>query len=347
MVADGSSHRLGARIRVGTLGVRRGTAEVQRTSAGYPLMKSIATLTVNPTVDQNTRVEQVVPERKLRCEQPRREPGGGGVNVSRAIHRLGGDSTLLYLAGGLTGDMLERLLEEEKLTQRRIPIEGWTRETLIVFEAASGQQFRFGMPGPEVREAEWMRCLDAMRALEPAPGYVVASGSLSPGIPADFYARVAEVADELNARLVVDTSGEALCEAARSGAYLLKPNAGEFQALVGRPLTGEVEQLEAAQAFVRSGSCEVLVISLGAGGVLLVTSGGSEHIRTPTVPIRNKVGAGDSMVAGIVLGLARGLELRDAVRLGVAAGAAAVMTEGTELCRREDAERLYRGMQAT
>ena len=304
-------------------------------------MKPIATLTVNPTVDQNTRVAQVVPERKLRCERPRREPGGGGVNVSRAIHRLGGDSTLLYLAGGLTGDMLERLLAGEGLTQRRIPIDGWTRENRIVFESISGQQFRFGMPGPDVHEAEWRRCLDALRALEPAPGYVVASGSLSPGMPVDFYARVAEVAGELNARLVVDTAGEALREAARAGAYLLKPNAGEFQALVGRALTGEAEQLEAAQALVRSGSCEVLVISLGAGGVLFVTSDGSEHLRTPTVPIRSKVGAGDSMVAGIVLGLARGLELRDAVRLGVAAGAAAVMTEGTELCRREDTERLY------
>lgn len=309
-------------------------------------MKSIATLAVNPTVDQNTRVDQVVPERKLRCEQPRREPGGGGVNVSRAIHRLGGESTLLYLAGGLTGDMLERLLDGEGLAQRRIPIEGWTRENLIVFESNSGQQFRFGMPGPEVREVEWRRCLEELRALEPAPSYLVASGSLSPGMPADFYVRVAQVAADLNARLVVDTSGEALRQAARAGAYLLKPNAGEFQALVGRTLTGEAEQLEAAQALVRSGSCEVLVISLGAGGVLLVTSTQSEHIRTPTVPIRSKVGAGDSTVAGIVLGLARGLELRDAVRLGVAAGAAAVMTEGTELCRREDAERLYQGMRS-
>jgi 6-phosphofructokinase 2 len=309
-------------------------------------MKPIATLTVNPTVDQNTRVQQVVPERKLRCERPRTEPGGGGVNVSRAIHRLGGDSTLLYLAGGLTGDMLERLLDGEGLAQRRIPIEGWTRENLIVFESISGQQFRFGMPGPDVREAEWRRCLDELRELEPAPGYLVASGSLSPGMPVDFYARVAEVAGELNARLVVDTSGEALREAARAGVYLLKPNAGEFQALVGRELKGEAEQLEAAQALVRSGSCEVLVISLGAGGSLLVTSGGSEHLRTPTVPIRSKVGAGDSMVAGIVLGLARDLALRDAVRLGVAAGAAAVMTEGTELCRREDTERLYQGTPA-
>ncbi len=307
-------------------------------------MKPIATLTVNPTIDQNTRVRQVVPERKLRCERPRREPGGGGVNVSRAIHRLGGDSTLLYLAGGLTGEMLESLLAEEGLTQMRIPIEGWTRENLIVLESISGQQFRFGMPGPDVCEVEWQRCLDALRALDPPPQYVVASGSLCPGMPADFYARVAEVASELNARLVVDTSGEALHEAVRAGVYLLKPNAGELAALVGREMTSEAEQLDAARALVRSGACEVLVISLGAGGALLVTSGGSEHLRTPTVPIRSKVGAGDSMVAGIVLGLARGLGLRDAVRLGVAAGAAAVMTDGTELCRRQDTERLYQGM---
>lgn len=307
-------------------------------------MDRIVTLTVNPAIDKSTRVAQVVPERKLRCDEPRREPGGGGVNVSRAIHRLGGASTLLYTAGGMTGDMLRRLLDEEGLDHRPIPTEGWTRENLMVHEERSGQQFRFGMPGPPTREAEWKRCLAELASFDPPPKYLVASGSLAPGIPVDFYRRVARVAADSGARLVVDTSGKALHEMARGGAFLLKPNVAELQALVGEDIAGEEEQERAARELIRAGLCEVIVLSLGSGGARVITSDASLHVRTPTVPIRSKVGAGDSMVAGIVLGLARGMELFDAVRFGVAAGAAAVMTEGSELCRREDAERLYAQM---
>lgn len=304
------------------------------------------TLTVNPTIDLNAQVEQVVAERKLRCRQPRREPGGGGINVSRALQRLGGESTALYLAGGPTGEMLRQLLGAEGVRQRVIPLEGWARENVIVFEERSGQQYRFGMPGPEVREPEWRYCLAEVAASDPTPAYLVVSGSMVPGMPADFFAHLTRTAKELGARLVVDTSGEALRRAAEAGAYLLKPNLREFRALVGSELTDEREQEAAGRRLIEQGACEVILLSLGAGGARLITAAGSEHIRTPTVPIRSKVGAGDSSVAGMVLGLARGLEVREAARFGVAAGAAAVMTEGTELCRREDAERLYAHLRA-
>jgi len=309
-------------------------------------MKRIATLTVNPTIDKNTRVDLVVPNRKLRCERPVREPGGGGINVSRAVHRLGGTSDLLYLGGGPLGDMLEHLLDEEGLSQVRIPIEGWTRENLMVYEERGDQQFRFGMPGPEVRESEWRRCLEELSRLDPAPDFVVASGSLPPGVPADFYGRVGQTVQDMGARLIVDTSGEALRHAVDTGAFLLKPNIRELQDLVGEELGDETEQKEAARQVIAKGRASVIVLSLGRAGALVITAERSEFVRTPSVPIRSKVGAGDSMVAGMVLGLARDMELMDAVRFGVAAGAAAVMTEGTELCRREDAERIYRGMVA-
>lgn len=307
-------------------------------------MESIVTLTANPTLDLNTRVRQVVPEWKLRCEPPRREPGGGGVNVARAIRRLGGESTAVYLAGGPSGALLERLLEAEGLRQRPVPIRDWTRENVIVLEETSGQQFRFGMPGPEVAAEECRRCLEELRAVEPAPTYLVASGSLAPGMPDDFYGAVARIAAERGARLVADTSGAPLRGVARAGAFLLKPNLAELQELAGRELCTEPEQIAAARELIGGGCCHAVVVSLGAGGALVVTAELSEHVRTPTVPIRSKVGAGDSMVAGTVLGLARGLRILEAVRLGVAAGAAAVMTDGTELCRREDAERLYEDM---
>ncbi len=304
-------------------------------------MKRIATLTVNPAIDKYTTVDRVRPDRKLRCERPTREPGGGGLNVSRAVQRLGGEATALYMAGGPTGDILRDLLDAEGIPQHVLPIAGWTRENLIVNEEGSEQQYRFGMPGPEVSEEEKDRCLEALRELDPAPDLLVASGSLSPGLPEDFLGQVAEVAAEIDARFIVDTSGEPLRHAVEAGAFLLKPNTSELEDLAGEALETEKAQEEAARRFIEEGCCQVIVLSLGSGGAVMFTGERTEHIRAPTVPIRSKVGAGDSMVGGIVLGLARGMELPDAVRFGVAAGAAAVMTEGTELCRREDTERLF------
>jgi 6-phosphofructokinase 2 len=307
-------------------------------------MKRILTLTVNPAIDTSLRVEQVMPGRKLRCERPYHEPGGGGVNVSRAIQRLGGASSLVYLGGGPPGEMLHELLESEGLQPHRIPIGGWTRENVHVTEERSGQQFRFGVPGPEVQEGEWRRCLEELRGLDPAPDFLVASGSLAPGIPDDFYRRVARIGVELGACVVVDTSGEALRQLSGSGTYLIKPNIHELQDLAGRELLEEEQQVEAAREAIRDGCCEVVALSLERGGTVVITADGAEHVRAPTVPIRSKVGAGDSMVAGVVLGLARGLDLMMAIRFGVAAASAAVMTEGTELCRREDAERIFNKM---
>ena len=307
-------------------------------------MERIVTLTVNPAIDVNTSVDHVVSERKLRCAAPRREPGGGGLNVSRAIRRLGGASTAYYLAGGPAGELLRHLLDEEGLTQHVSRIEGWTRENLIVDDVSSGEQYRFGMPGPVVQEAEWTRCLSDIGERSPAPAYVVASGSLAPGMPDDVYARLAGVARERGSRLVLDTSGPALRLGLEAGAFLVKPNMREFQDLTGEPLDNEEALARAARRFVAEGRCSVLVLSLGAGGALLLKANGPLHIRTPTVPIRSKVGAGDSMVAGLTLALARGRSVEEAVRYGVAAGAAAVMTPGTELCRKADVDALFAGM---
>jgi len=301
----------------------------------------IATLTMNPAIDANTSVDQVVAERKLRCRCPSHEPGGGGINVSRAIKRLGGSSMAIYPVGGFYGKMLESFLDREGLDHRPITIEGITRENFIVYEGVSGRQFRFDAPGPTLHESEWKRCLKEVSQLDPAPDYVVASGSLPPGVPRDFYLRVARVTGEIGAKLIVDTSGEPLRLVSRAGVYLLKPNVRELGDLVGKPLRDESQLEESAMAIVEGGYADIVVCSLGVGGALLFSEDGYEHIRSPTVPIKSKVGAGDSMVAGIALFLAQGKPIRDAVRFGVAAGGAAVMTPGTELCRREDTERLY------
>jgi len=307
-------------------------------------MKTIVTMTVNPAIDKSSSVAHVTAERKLYCKPPRFEPGGGGVNVSRAIKKLGGESLLLYSVGGLTGKMLQKLLDREGLNHRPFPIEGLIRESLVVMEESTGRQYRFGMPGPEFQEQEWEQFLTALSAMDPAPAFLVASGSLPPGVPADFYAQVARVGKERGTKVIIDVAGEAMKKALREGVYLIKPNVREFRELVGNKINEESQIKAAAQQLVKKGRCELLVISLGPAGALMVSEEVTERILPPTVPIVSKVGAGDSMMAGIVLSLARGRPPRESVLFGVAAGTAAVMTPGTQLCRREDAERLFESM---
>jgi 6-phosphofructokinase 2 len=200
------------------------------------------------------------------------------------------------------------------------------------------------MPGPELSAEEYESCLAELSDLGSETRYVVASGSLPGGVPADFYGRAAKAAERAGLCFVLDTSGDPLCRGAEAGVYLLKPNLRELAELAGESIESESQQQAVAEELVRTGRSEVVVVSAGAAGVLLVTGEVTERIASPTVPIRSRVGAGDSMVAGIVFGLLQDMGIRDAVRYGVAAGAAAVMTPGSELCRADDAERLFQGM---
>jgi 6-phosphofructokinase 2 len=307
-------------------------------------LKEILTLTMNPSIDEYTSVKYVTPDEKLRCKRPRHDPGGGGINVSRAIHILGGKTTAVYPAGGLMGELLKRLLDRAGVDQRPVPIREWTRQNLVVLEESSGRQYRFGKPGPELDADEVERCLNEVASMCEGCAYLVASGSLPPGAPVDFFGMVARIAKQKGSLLIVDTSGNALRHAVKVGVFLLKPNVRELSHLAGRELNDEREQTEAARDIINRGGTHAVVISLGAGGAVLVTAESRLEVRAPAVPIKSKVGAGDSMVAGMTLALARDASLEDAVRLGVAAGAAAVMTPGTELCKKDDADRLYRWM---
>lgn len=305
-------------------------------------MKQILTLTLNPTIDLSSSVENVFPEHKLRCGPVCNEPGGGGINVARAIRHLGGQCRALHFCGGPTGDVLRALLDLERIEHAPMAIKGWTRQSVTIVETATGQQYRFVMPGPTFTEEEWHGALAHVAELPATPDLMVASGSLPPGVPDDFYGQLARIVRAQDSRLILDTSGRALAAALEAGVFLVKPSLRELRTVAGGDLADEAEQEAAAKRIVASGGAEVVVVSLGAAGVLFVTQAGCERLRSPTVPVRSKVGAGDSMVAGITLALARDYSLRDAVRFGIAAGAAAVMTPGTELCRREDAERLFK-----
>ena len=239
------------------------------------------------------------------------------------------------------GEILRALLDKAAVEQEAVIIEGWTRESVTILETVTGQQYRFVMPGPTFNEADWRGALKRIAKMEAMPEFVVASGSLPPGVPADFYAQLARIVRERGSHFVLDTSGPALSAAVQAGVFLIKPSLRELRVFTGSDLEREAEQEKTAAAIVASGGAEVVVVSLGAGGALVASRAGCERLRSPTVPVRSKVGAGDSTVAGIVLGLARDYSLRNAVRFGIAAGTAAVMMAGTGLCRREDAERLF------
>jgi len=306
-------------------------------------MGTIVTLTMNPALDIATSTDRVVPTHKLRCAPPRYDPGGGGINVARAVHALGGDTAAIFPVGGPAGEMIHHLLDQEGVRHHPIAIGGFTRESLAVEDRQTGEQFRFILPGPKVSDADQERCLDQLSAAAAAADFIVASGSLPLGVPEDFYSRVAGLAQKLGRRLVLDTSGAALKQAGH-GIYLLKPSLRELQDLAGAEIRTECEQEQAAREVIAQGRSEIVVLSLGAEGALLVTAEECERFAAIPVEARSTVGAGDSMLAGIVLGLSRALPLRKAVRFGLAAGAAALLGSGTELCQRSDVERLYQPM---
>ncbi len=307
-------------------------------------MPRIATLTMNPALDVATSVETVLPTHKLRCGPPRFDPGGGGVNVARVVHALGGDVTAVFPSGGTAGAAIEALLREAGVPAAPVPVEGATRESFTVDESSSGLQYRFVLPGPELSVGEQAAVLDALAGLPGPPAYVVASGSLPPGCDPALYCRLGDRCRAMKARLVIDTSGPALaaCEGAR--AYLIKPSLSELEALAGRALETEADQAAAARDLLARAFAEVVLLSLGERGALLVAAHGETRFAAIPVKVVGAVGAGDSMVAATVVALDRGKPLEDAVRYGIAAGAAALTSAATGLAPREDVERLYAGM---
>ena len=295
---------------------------------------NIVTLTLNPALDVSTSVDRVVSGIKLRCAEPRYDPGGGGINVARTICELGGTALAVYPGGGPAGARIGRLLASEGVPQQQVEIAGETRQSVAVTDRGDGDQYRFLLPGPRLSKREWRACADA--ALEPLEdgGWLVLSGSLPAGVPDGVFAALASRVHG-RARVVVDTSGRALEAALAERVDVLNPNWRELEE-VSRGLT---EERFAAELIDRQ-RAEAVIVTLGARGARLTTADGQLVVPAPRVETVSAVGGGDCFTAALTLALARGEGYLDACRAGVAAAAAAMLTPGTALCRRGDFERL-------
>ena len=305
-------------------------------------MTAILTVTLNPALDLSTATDAVVCGDKLRCDPVVTDPGGGGINVARAIAHLGGTARALVACGGHTGARLVALLEAEGVPVLRHDIAGDTRQSLAVTDRSSGAQYRFVLPGPVWDSVQAEALLAAIAGAAPRPGLVVLSGSQPPGVPDGFACALLDrLAPET--RLILDTSGPALAHVLtqRLGAgHVLRLDGAESNMAAGRPLRDLAQLAGFAQDLVARGTAGTVVLALGAEGSVLANAAGCWHAVTPPVPVRSKVGAGDSFVGAFALALAGGAAPPQALAEGVAAASAAVMSDATALCLRADVEAL-------
>jgi len=341
-------------------------------------MPAILTVTFNPCIDVNSSVRVMLPDIKLQCAEPLYQPGGGGINVARAIRQLGGTATTVFLSAGSNGRRLTAMLAADGIPCLPVEVTGNTRENLIIADESTGLQYRFNMPGPAVTAADIQRLLSCVSEQKDVE-FIIVSGSLAPGMSPGIWEDLAAIAKEKKARLIADTSGESLKRAMAAGIFLLKPSAHELASLAEQcagapsdtlPASGPVPPSGAAPPSVSSpepaalsastsltgiaqmarqafaaGNCQAMAVSLGKSGVLLVTANGTRQFPAPAVKVVSTVGAGDSLVAGIVRSLQLGKDLEESVQYGAVCGAAATLNPGTTLCRAKDVERLLAGLQ--
>ncbi len=304
-------------------------------------MVKIYTLTFAPSLDSATLTPQLYPEGKLRCSAPVFEPGGGGINVARAITFLGGTATAIFPAGGATGEHLVNLLADEHVPVQAVEAQDWTRQNLHVHVESSGEQYRFVMPGASLTDDEFRQLEERVLEIEPG-SLLVISGSLPPGVKIDRLIQLIKAAQHHRIRCIMDSSGEALAAALEVGNIeLVKPNQKELSALVQRELTQPDDVREAAQEIINSGKALRVVVSLGPQGALAVERDSCVQIVPPPVKSQSTVGAGDSMVGAMTLKMAENASLEEMVSYGVAAGSAATINQGTRLCSRENTQKIY------
>jgi len=295
----------------------------------------IATLTLNPSLDQHITVDGLVMDGTNRWSRLHRYAGGKGIDVSRAIHEMGGRTVAYGFIGGPVGRAVEILLDEEEVPFSFTPVQRETRTNFIITDSKTSEQTRIDAPGPHISKAEFERFQRKMRRMRPSPDLIVMGGSLPPGIPNNVYNSIITEAKTFRVRAILDSDAQWLADGIKAKPYLVKPNVREAEELLGRELPTEDAIIKGALDIVDIG-VEIAVISRGKEGIIAATSNEVLAAVPPEVKVKSAVGAGDCTIAGLALKLANEESLSKACRLAVALGTAAVLTPGTELARRSD-----------
>ncbi len=306
-------------------------------------MKSlILTLTVNPCLDKSFWVDGIEPDKKHRARDVRIDPGGGGINVARVLKRLGAEVLAIFPSGGETGDLLKRQLNLEGVPFQAVSTEGDTRINVTAIDSLTDAIYLFSMPGPRITRDETSSLRRTLESYLERASLLIISGSLSPDVTTSFYKETIELARTKNVKTILDASGEALRVGASASPFLIKANKSELTTIFvpdGKNTPTEEELFEAAGNLIDRGVTAVL-ISLGEEGAYLITGNRILKAIAPTVKAVSKIGAGDSMVAGVALKVLRNADWGEIVGFGVACGTSAVLTPGTELARHEDILRI-------
>ncbi|PKN95233.1 MAG: 1-phosphofructokinase [Chloroflexi bacterium HGW-Chloroflexi-6] len=300
----------------------------------------IYTLTLNPAVDRELTVPVVAFDSVLRASESRVDFGGKGFNVSRLLKRLGADSTAVGFLGGKAGEMLQDGLRSLGIGTEFVWVRGETRTNVSIVTQSGGHYIKVNEKGPLVDPAKQQELLDKITALAKPGDWWVLAGSLPPGVADDFYARIVNALNQRDSMAILDTTGESLRLGCAEKPYLVKPNAEEAQALTKLPVDTPAEIATVAAEIRRMGAQNV-VISMGKAGALLQTAESTWLTHSPRIKERNPIGAGDSMVGGLVWALMRGLSLKESLGWGVASGAATASLNGTEVGSQKLIEKLF------
>jgi 6-phosphofructokinase 2 len=303
---------------------------------------NITTLTLNPALDKSVKVDGIIPEQKLKCHSIQYQPGGGGINISRVLNRLEVSTNCVFPFAGNCGQLLNELLLKENIKPQSIPIKAWTRENLAVVDTQTKQQYRFGMPGNTLSKDEIVEIeLTLEKFLEPN-AILVLSGGLAEEMSPDYFAMLIRKFSDRNLKIVLDTSGLALKETLNEKVYLMKPNQRELALLAGKDFLSSSEQEEFALDLIKSEKAKYVVVSLGARGAFMASKDGIIYQSTPSVSVNSTIGAGDSMVAGLIYSMVNNYPPEIMLKWGVACGVAATMSEGTGLAHKDDIDKVFK-----
>jgi len=301
----------------------------------------IATITPNPCIDLSLSVDELLKDDANRVRELKKYAGGKGICVSRVLRRLGDDPLTITMLGGHAGREVRHLLDREGVRSWVVSLRAETRTNVIVYERDDSSLTRLHMRGPAVERTELEELEGLIRGLPPRIRYVSMGGSLLPGFPEDFYARVTEELRGRGIKVVLDSDEEDLRMGLEARPFMIKPNRYELARLVGRELPSQSDILDAARG-IRERGVELVVVSLGGEGAIAV--GADQAVKAVPPPVRNKkstVGSGDSLVAAMLFQITRGVaDLGEILSLGVAAGTATALTPGTELCYPDDVYRI-------